>query len=257
MVKYEKISCGSMYANMIENGYKDGHKSFHYVNWSGGTDSTLLLYELLMTYGSKRVKAITWNYPWYHESKFNNESVCRDNFKEYMENKYSIKFDHVIMTVSNDNYSVFAKPGGNAQSVGWLMTIPLFMQDGDYFYDTSIREDDIVPNRDHMISLANEASILLYRDITFRQPYLHLQKNEIISKLMYYGIYDYTWFCEFPRDDKICMNCAPCKLHYSALCTIEAFNTNQDVVELAKKYKKKYKQIMIKQKKERKVQIYE
>jgi 7-cyano-7-deazaguanine synthase in queuosine biosynthesis len=53
----------------------------HYVLWSGGCDSTLLLYELLDTYGSNNVVAISYTYPWLVKEKYETERLHREAFK--------------------------------------------------------------------------------------------------------------------------------------------------------------------------------
>ena len=62
--------------NHISASYQNTESnSKHFVMWSGGCDSTLLLYELLDAYGSDKVVAISYIMPYLLRDKWKNTSA--------------------------------------------------------------------------------------------------------------------------------------------------------------------------------------
>ena len=239
MVTLEKGSRCAVGLNNIETSYRNDGAAYthnHYVNWSGGCDSTLLLYELLEYYGPNKVRAITYKYPWYNEEKYKLEEEKRIEFLDFLATKGldGFKRKELIMEDSSNIPDFDAMPGGNVQCPGWLLT-PIHLESGDYFYDTTIQNDDIISNNVHLTDMVVGLSTLLHRDINFRQPYIYFSKSDIIEKLFYYGIYDYTWFCEMPNEDGCCMQCAPCKTHYTALRGLEILTESDRIRKEVKK----------------------
>lgn len=218
--------------NMIDRTYfdKDQNKGrTHYVLWSGGTDSTLLLYELLGTYGSHNVVAISLKYPWLDERKWKSEQLHREAIKA----KLALKGDrykdfiHTEINITQQNISrrqlhlasqgTFAYP----QAISWISIITVYMGNGSYLYTGGIRDDDLVIKRGEYHDLFVATARVLEKEITLREPYLYLTKPEILYKLFEYDLYDVTWFCEMPRDvNKICCLCNPCKTHLTALTVL-------------------------------------
>ena len=219
-MKFQQVrSTFASTGNQIEHAYsfdKKAKNRMHFVNWSGGTDSTLCLYELLKYYGPEHVTAITYKFPWLDKTKFKHENECRENFKKKMDHDGLGGFRHTTFVCEQQGYLLNGVQGGNPQSTSWLLTIPLYMYNGDYFYDTSIREDDILLKNESIHKTIKHVSKLLDRKIIFRQPYAYYHKYQILQKLFEYDIYHYTWYCELPCPDN-CFNCQPCRLHMSSL----------------------------------------
>lgn len=204
--------------------------------WSGGTDSTLLLYELLDAYGSDNVIAITLIFPWLRKEKVDNERSHRESFKAAMKlrgKKYSdfthVEFNITINVLSEKNKARLSNRGGLAQTSSWLLSIPLYIDNGSYVYEGNNRNDDLNLHIDDYIKAFEGSTNLIGKDITLREPYIYLYKHEILEKLIMYDIYDYTWYCEIPNGVNICNSCNPCKLHYLSLSYLKCYSKNEYV----------------------------
>lgn len=222
-----------------------GKDSKHYVMWSGGTDSTLLLYELLMTYGPEHVIAISYKYPWLTKDKYENEKAHRIAFLATMQVRGLGGFKHMELTISqtdimgNINYDIQAKQGaGLPQAVAWLLSVPLYAEEGAYIYDGCIKNDDLVIRLEHYTNIFRGVSGVMRRDLTLRQPYLNLSKENILEKLIGYDLYSETWFCEMPNGSSICNKCKPCNLHKISLSYLASNASDKMVKTMAAHYLK-------------------
>lgn len=231
--------------NQIQFNYRDydtEHDSKHYVMWSGGCDSTLLLYEVLETYGVENVVAVSYNYPWLLQEKAKSEEMHRDAFKAklktlnktYAEKPINqIEFRIDMKAVSGDfpglHYS------GLPQAVAWLLSVPICAKDDSYIYTGAIRSDDLTLCLESYHEMFRGISKTLSRKIYLREPYLYLNKANVIEKLIRYGIYDSTWHCEVPDDvNTPCYECVPCKTHIRALTEL-SFGPKDDIVTITAK----------------------
>lgn len=223
-------------SNMIKSIYGDipneGNK--HYVLWSGGTDSTLLLYELLDLYGSDNVIAISLKYPWLDETKWKTEMLHREAIKSRLalRGKRFAGFTHSEITISIENinkhlYLSHRGVFGYPQAVSWISIISVFMDDHSYLYTGGIRDDDLIIRRDPYHDLFISIAKTLDKEITLREPYLYLTKADILYKLFEYNLYDDIWYCELPKNvNEQCCLCTPCKTHMNALTKL----TNQHLI---------------------------
>ena len=235
MLEYQSSNNMPSYRNTLDSYESEVSSKYHIVNWSGGCDSTLLLYELLKKYGPNRVKAVTYKYPYYDETKFMSEQMKRDQFKEFLKKENLDYFCHTTYKMECDNSKVWAQGGGNAQAPGWLMSL-LYCQDGDYFYDTSIKNDDLTIKNEDLKQAIEHLSNILSRKIILRQPYLYFTKEYIIAKLIKYKIYKYTWYCEMPESvGKVCCKCEPCALHTKSLAALSIMANDPYVMEQAER----------------------
>lgn len=226
-------------SNQIHETYagEDNLSAKHYVLWSGGCDSTLLLFELLQEYGSDNVVAVSYNYPWLDKIKHDSEVAYRNAFKAKMNLRGSryANFKHIELEIGSTSDKGFAWPvsGGLPQAIAWLLSIPLYMNDGDYVYEGGIKEDDLTLFTDEYQSIVDNISTILGRKIKLRRPYLYYRKADIIDKLIRYDIYDCTWYCEMPRDvGTPCCHCVPCATHINALVYLTQMSNDSFVKEV-------------------------
>lgn len=232
--------------NRVYKLYGDkGGDSKHFIMWSGGADSTLLLYELLDAYGSDRVVAVSYTYPWLTCAKKSSEKGHRDAFKAKMKlkgDKYS-NFKHITFDVNAEYEDPSQKfksapsvqQGGLPQAIAWLLTIPLYVPDNSYIYTGAIRTDDLTYWRKEYSDIVTNISEILCRDFVYREPYIQLEKHDVLEKLFLYGIYDTAWCCEMPTQIyKPCLQCAPCKTHLLALHFLMLRSSSEEVRVLAK-----------------------
>lgn len=225
------------YDNTIDN-------AMHYVCWSGGCDSTLLLYELLEAYGPDKVVAISYKYPWLGEKKAASEFACREAFKAKLrasDKKYS-QINHIELTVNEERISGKFKSVdscGLPQAVAWLLSVPLYAHEDTYIYTGAIRNDDLTLHLEQYHHLFEGLSGVLWKKMYLREPYLYFTKTQVLEKLFRYNLYDVTWFCEFPLDiGEPCYDgtyCMSCRTHTSALTELSLFSNDELIRLQAKK----------------------
>lgn len=225
--------------NQIRQTYKDfNNKCKHYVLWSGGYDSTLVLYELLNAYGAENVIAISYRYPWLDPTKYENEKNHREAIKAKLKlrGKEFSNFTHVEFDISqtaiNGDLLRAHSNMGLPQAAAWLLSIPLYVENHSCVYDGTIHDDDLTFQIDAYYKTFRNVSKIINKDIYLRQPYLYLNKSEILEKIFQYDLYEECWFCEMPVDiGKICCECKPCKTHLSAL-TVLSLTTKDEMVRM-------------------------
>ena len=215
----------------------------HYVLWSGGTDSTLCLYELLDAFGADHVTAVSYHFPWLHSIKWETEHEHREMFKAKMRLKgprYS-EFTHVEITESlnvlqrKTDFQTIA--GGMPQAIAWLFSLPIFIQDGSYVYAGSINEDNLSIFTNEYRDIVKNVGLILNRKIILREPYLYFRKADILEKLIKYDLYDVTWYCELPKEkNKPCHKCIHCQTHFTALLLLSQLSKHSYIQSFA--YKK-------------------
>lgn len=228
--------------NHIEHSYESTNQDAkHYVMWSGGTDSTLLLYELIKTYGAGNVFAISYDYQWLTENKKNSEKAHRELLKSKlncMEFMNGNKINHTNIKIENTTISgnaLYLNAPGLPQSIAWMISIPLYIPDNSYIYIGNIKDDDLALNLDHYHNLFESISGLLYKNIILREPYLYFHKYQILDKLFQYDLYDSTWSCEMPEKTNVCCGkCIPCINHKNALRELLEYGSS-DIVKMKAK----------------------
>lgn len=211
---------------------KEGSK--HYLMWSGGCDSTLLLYELIDAYGAENVYAYSYNYPWLTENKRNSEFYHRELFKSKMRlkgSKYS-DFNHIQIDVTQkalNGRERYPSNQGFAQAIAWCFSLPMYVENDDYVYTGAIKVDQLTVKLEEYHKMLNGIEGTLMRNIHFREPYITFSKRDIIERLIKYDIYDSTWFCEMPSEDNIpCGKCVPCLTHKEGLIELSMGLNNSD-----------------------------
>ena len=207
----------------------------HYVMWSSGCDSTLLLYELLKKYGPDKVIAISCKFPWLNKKKASHEVVFRQRFIDDLKRRDTglSGFTHYTIDVNWQYRPKNSKNGGYhssglLQPYSWLTIALPLMKPNDWFYIGTIRGDDLVTLYLRQFQDLFEASSkMLNKEIHLCMPYVGYTKANVIAKLIEYGIYDLTWFCEKPESPTSgpCTNCHPCKTHIEALASIATDTT--------------------------------
>ena len=222
--------------------YNPNPDANHYVMWSSGCDSTLLLYELLKKYGPDKVIAISCKFPWLNKKKASHEVVFRQRFIDDLKRKNTglSGFTHYTIDVNWQYRPKDSKNGGYhssglLQPYSWLTIALPLMKPNDWFYIGTIRGDDLVTLYLRQFQDLFEASSkMLNKEIHLCMPYVGYTKANVIAKLIEYGIYDLTWFCEKPESPTSgpCTNCHPCKTHIEALASIATDTTVLKYIQL-------------------------
>jgi 7-cyano-7-deazaguanine synthase in queuosine biosynthesis len=212
----------------------------HIVLWSGGCDSTLLLYELLDAYGAENVIAISYNYPWLDSIKAELENDHREIFKRKMKLmglRYA-NFKHHVVEINMPEDSIDVQTcSGLPQALGWLFMIPMYANENSYIYAAYVKDDDFLTEgyKYHYKNIFKSVNKLIGREnLILRLPYVKRSKIEIIENLIKNDIYDDTWYCEMPMTNHmVCMECHPCQTHMAALTYLSLFSKDSYVKTIA------------------------
>jgi 7-cyano-7-deazaguanine synthase in queuosine biosynthesis len=225
-------------------GDKNNENRKHHILWSGGMDSTLILYETLRYYDPSQVRAYSFIYPWLDTKKAERERKYRNSFKMFMDIK-GIRFDHVEMGLNFSDLStvVNIKGLGNVQFYTWMTQVLPFLDDGDAIYTGHLQDDTSPTALEAMGNLMDYAAKILARDMSYRTPLLHFHKTDVIWACMQAEIYNTAWFCECPTTDDPCMMCEPCRTHMAALYVLATFHGDPLTKAQAQKYLNKYTKI--------------
>lgn len=233
-------ACAMTKNHIIKSYNREGSDCMHFVLWSGGTDSTLLLYELLEAYGPEKVVAVSYIYPWLTSTKIENEKEHRRVIKEKIKLLLSLNQDirHTEFNISREIISgedIGFYPYGLPQAVQWLSSIGLYLPDNSYVYCGAIRNDDLTLFLESYHKMFDGMAATLARNITLREPYLYFEKYQVIDKIFQYRLYDETWTCEMPKGlNKPCWKCQPCITHYNALLMLIKYGSSELIKMKAK-----------------------
>lgn len=241
------IEMGSPYVidphtNQISTTYPDTRSNArHYVMWSGGTDSTLLLYELLKAYGPHKVTAISYKYPWLASGKVKSEKDHRLAFAAKMNIQGLGGFQSTEVNITQETISggflASSAGAGLPQALAWLLSVPIYAEQDAYVYDGGIRNDDLTLRMEAYHSIIRGIAGVMQKGITFRTPYIYLTKAQILEKLIAYDLYDCTWYCEIPNEENTpCDHCVPCRTHIAALNELILYHPHDSIGMKAREY---------------------
>ena len=191
--------------------------------WSGGCDSTLILYWLLEWLKNLNDDRIINAYSFYHhqlnDGKMDWERQKRNRFIMWAEDKgFNNKIVHREISLGKDVISV--GPASCCQPAIWVsQIIPIIPCDGllfaGYHHSDDFFSYEIFSNwLKAFVSMNN----LFGKSIRFVAPLAQHSKNEIVKLIKNIdGLYNNTWWCEGSTDGKPCGRCLPCEAHESAL----------------------------------------
>ncbi len=199
--------------------------------WSGGCDSTLVLFELLKelkTLNDERVvKTYSFSHAQISSVKMLWEKQKRDTFLLWLDQNgcaNKVQHTHISLPEYQMNHA------GSIQSALWVTNIiPLTWEESFIF--GGYHDGDCFWNYDLMsewLKIASGMVTMLNKKIDFCMPLRFWKKKEIIYSLKKYGIYECTWWCENPGNNGRCGYCDPCQLHEMSL----DFYNKQNKIEM-------------------------
>ena len=209
------------------------------VVWSGGCDSTLLLYNLLSVIsqkGSNRVvNTISFKSNQLGIGKPENEENARKKFKQFCKKEGLNLGENRVIDISNIPILT-----GNSERCPqvpmWLYNILATCADNSLIFTGYIRGDDFFTvNIFNSWFKAQQGLSELYgkRDCRFVFPLLYNNKLDVITRLKELKLYNMTTYCEEPKGDlSNCGECEACKKHIAYL---HIYNKKK------RKYKEDYK----------------
>lgn len=199
------------------NDTSDGYylESDYVVIWSGGCDSTLLLYEVAERYSTKDrpVAAFSINHYLVNDKKTEKEKESREKILTELRAR-GLHVIHREITVTGD-LSCYNYTGG-MQSYIWLTSVLPYVKKDSTVYLGYMQDDD-----NSTFSLEQDMVKMMCRmlgkKVDLLAPYAIHDKEAINTRLMELDLYDLTWTCEMTTDGKRCGHCKPCKLQQKTI----------------------------------------
>lgn len=195
------------------------------VMFSGGCDSSLLLYEEAMKISRKEVCYSTVVAVSVCHDQIRHSSVQRESRVRFLDEMRRRELDRHIQCVEVD----ITQRGGSVTVSGlvqpsiWFSLAPLYAgaedtvllgyHDGDQFWQY----------RHEAEAALHGLSALLNKKLVASYPLRLTSKADIIKTLKDRGLYDLCWYCENPVGWSVCGTCDPCKTHRTALWQLSEF----------------------------------
>lgn len=210
--------------------------------WSGGCDSTWLLYTLLrdrrpdavggpeeFDKQDNTVRALTVIHP--QVGARDEQKRAREGAKRAL-NRRKYKFQHAELVYEQyGDFSAFpAAAGGLTQPCIWLPSAYQYLHNKEALYLSYIKGDDFWHWKADAIHLFNMLNNITGKNATLHFPLEWTTKAEIVYNLQKQKLYNHTWWCEAPDTvkkpastdghPKRCGKCHPCLRHKTALWEI-------------------------------------
>lgn len=166
--------------------------------YSGGADSTLLLYNELLLWKYREfsppyIKTISFNSPAFPGSF--HQKMRREKFKKYMFDSRKIQWDSKEIDISNitNGIQIYGMP----QQTLW-MTLSLYMAyDKDEILFGYIREDDYWKECKIFEEIFNKSKILIGKpNCSMSYPLNFEYKHDIINRIKEHRLEPYIWICQ-------------------------------------------------------------
>ncbi len=190
------------------------------VLWSGGCDSTLLLYQLSKSNPDKSVHAVSICTSYAPDAiEIKREKVCREKIKKHF-NEMGI--NNILYTEINVDMPL------NEEFESWtsLMFFPIiylgnitpYLKHGDIVYQAYIKEDIELHFKYPILNLAKLVSAIIGVNFEYKFPFEYKSKIDVVDEIIKLGLLDKVSWCSHPlKDGSPCKKCRSCIMHYSAL----------------------------------------
>lgn len=178
--------------------------------WSGGADSTLLLYALLRM--KERVRTLTV----VHDQLGQNHQQAVARFAVTVRLRaLGLSWGHREVRVSSD---ACVTPGGLPQPALWLTIASAYLDPGEDLVLGWHRGDDALARREAMARTLDAVTDLVHSEEPGKTnrlltPLESLWKAQVVDALHALDLLDLTWTCEVPEADttmRACGDCVPC-----------------------------------------------
>lgn len=182
--------------------------------WSGGCDSTLLLFEesaraLAAGEAMPRAISITYNQiPAAEQHRTARRRILQELARR------GLKIDHTEFELQrHGELQVDTSHGGLAQPILWLGIAQAFLAVEEDLMLGYIRSDDIWHYKTPLLQAFEATQAVLKKTGKLQLPLEWLAKDAILKDLSTYGLLKLTWYCETVRGTamKPCGWCPSCK----------------------------------------------
>ena len=171
------------------------------VTFSGGCDSTLVLYTTLMRKLrgeiNDEIQILTINCNQIPAQKEQRRARTRilEEFKKRELTNYSI---NEISIITSDSSSGIRFDYGLIQPIVWLTLAPLYVANNGKLQMGYHRGDDFWGKRYNAEESFNKSCFVMCKKCEIEYPLEYNTKAEIISLLKQRDLYDLCWYCEHP-----------------------------------------------------------
>jgi 7-cyano-7-deazaguanine synthase in queuosine biosynthesis len=191
------------------------------IAWSGGCDSTLVLWQTLQeqTLSSPSVRTIAVNHPYFNMPASNaREKKQRQVILKTLRKK-GYRIDHQEVEIKADGFP--KRKGGLGQPPLWLVFSVLYATPDEPMAFGYIRGDDIWHYRQYFKEAWDNLSIIVgHRKSELLFPLEWLDKADVIDELREAKLLSLVWYCA-DRGDKPCGKCSSCVTHQLGLAKLK------------------------------------
>lgn len=189
------------------------------VCWSGGCDSTRVLYDLAVKATPEEpVRALSIIGPQF--PAINAQRHARERIKQWLKKKKLLNVDYQEVEINYDSHNRFEMTGngGLMQPIVWIPIAVTFLKEKEDLYVGYIRGDDFWHYKARMQWIFTYLQEVSNKSGLLQTPLEWETKYDVIKKLKEYGLFNLCWTCEFPTTkEKPCGKCTPCCSMQSAL----------------------------------------
>jgi len=196
--------------------------------WSGGCDSTLLLYDLLNAKyshddkkcgryvelkASEKIRSI--DHP--QQAGYVGNRNARQRLLPILRKKF--EFNHGEISISQDAIELSAN-GGIIQPMMWILQASQYLEANEDLYVGYIKGDDIWHYRSSLFNAFQHVQEFTHRTGKLILPLEWVSKAEVLYRLQDLKLLKHTWYCEF-SDTAKCGKCPSCHTHDTALWRLQ------------------------------------
>ena len=184
------------------------------VLWSGGCDSTMVLWNLLQeqSHATPAIRTISINH--YAVGGGPEQAQARATILGRLRAK-GFRIDHSDVGVSKDGIAVVG--GSIIQPLVWLATATQYLEATEDLYAGWVRGDDAWHYKHDIDWLFIHCQRMLFKTGALRYPLEFTHKSDVIADLRKNKLLDAVWWCEDPIGGKPCDRCGSCVTHKVAL----------------------------------------
>ena len=197
------------------------------VMWSGGCDSTLVLYDLAQRHTKEKpVHALTV----IHSSVPAQEEQARAREKikkRFKKLELPIRYSVIEVNHLGDCY-----PTGMTQPMVWISHGVSMLSkhfDDEDFYTGHHKGDTMWTSWASYLHTFESMCSALEKKSEWRVPLMKQSKAWIIDRLREEDLYALCWWCEDPKAGRACGKCLPCKTHHLALYELKLWPIRNEI----------------------------
>ncbi len=192
------------------------------VLWSGGCDSTLVLYDLLRN-NTPAVRALGISHPQIANSDMGKRS--RELLTKDLKARGLGAFERLELSLQCSGDA--DANGGIIQPLFWLSLAAPYLKDKEDLYAGWIRGDDVWHHKEDVQGVFGWSQKMMNKTGSLCTPLEWFAKEDVLADLKKAGLLKNTWHCEAPTPKgKPCNRCASCKTHQTALFRLEKWGVN-------------------------------